>query len=207
MALPLILTSSRIISSQISSNFLKYQVWLFRSSRNDLFARQYVDLISWGRSGVATVEKNPLLCPCCGGNLVTTYVHVVVGASCGCGSISQCHHFFFIVVAVIIVHHQARVVAQEVCICCFFNAGAFRFFLVLHANGLIRWDLSKQYLKHIKMFKSMFPQGWAVQPSTFQVFTVNFSDRSLILLTGSSIGLALPLVLLGFSSLSPLLWS
>ena len=149
VALPLILTSSRIISSQISSNFLKYQVWLFRSSRNDLFARQYVDLISWGRPGVATVEKNPLLRPCCGGNL------------------------FFILV-VVIVHHQARVVAQEVCICCFFNAGAFRFFLVLHANGLIRWDPFKQYLKHLKMFKSMFPQGWAVQPSTFQVLTVNF---------------------------------
>ena len=27
----------------------------------------------------------------------------------------------------------------------------------------------------------MFPQGWAVQPSTFQVLTVNFSDLPLIL--------------------------
>ena len=126
VALPLILTSLRIFSSQVSpqtSSNIRYDysgvaamislpvnTWIL-SLEGDQESQQLRRTLCSVHVVVGT-PKN--LCPCCRGNL------------------------FFIVVVVIIVHHQARVVLQEVCICCFFNAGAFRFFLVLHANGLIR---------------------------------------------------------------------
>ena len=45
-----------------------------------------------------------------------------------------------IVIIVTFVIIQVRVMIQQICVCSSFLTGAFRFFLVLHADGLIRKD-------------------------------------------------------------------
>ena len=44
--------------------------------------------------------------------------------------------------------HQVRVTVEVMCVCSYFITDCFRFFLVLHADGLIRKDKKLFLLRH-----------------------------------------------------------